>query len=96
MGFFKKRSEVEVLRIHIRHLDSELHYYKGSHLAAQERIALQKEQNDCLKTRVSLCEVILANILARNVDCIVGCDYYLERLEDIRSTDPDSNPPGTH
>ncbi len=96
MRFFKKRSAIELLKSHVHHLDTELHYYKRSHKAAQDEIVLQKEQNECLRTRVSLCEVILANILARNVDCIIGCDYYLEQLQKIRSTDPDSNPPKRH
>lgn len=65
---------------------------------ASQKLAHQKEQNDCIKTRVSLCEVILANLLAKNANCIVGWDFYLEKLKEIRSTDPDSNPgePGPH
>ncbi len=39
-----------------------------------------------------LCEVILANLLASNMNCFVGWDYYLDRLQEIKSTDPDSNP----
>lgn len=98
MGFLNKRREIDGLKSHIQHLDNELHFYKGCQSAADEKISLQKEQIECMKVRTSLCEVILANILARNANCIVGWDFYLEKLQEIRSTDPDSNPgkPGPH
>ena len=98
MGFFAKRSEIDRLQSHIDHLDREVHFYKGLYNSTEQKLAHQKEQNDCIKTRVSLCEVILANLLAKNANCIVGWDFYLEKLKEIRSTDPDSNPgePGPH
>ena len=98
MGFLNKRREIDALKSQVEHLDRELHFYKGLHNAAEEKITHQKAQIECMKVRTSLCEVILANILARNANCIVGWDFYLEKLQEIRSTDPDSNPgkPGPH
>ena len=59
--------------------------------AIHEKNENQREQIECLRVRTALCEVILANILARNVNCIVGSDYYLERIKEVRATDPDGN-----
>ncbi len=96
MGFFTKRREIQGLENHIQHLDNELHFYKRCHDVLEQKVAHQNEQHACLKVRTSLCEVILANLLAKDAKCIVGWDYYLDRLKEIRSTDPDSNPPKEH
>ena len=93
MTFFRRRKNQDS---HIQHLDNELHWVKRCRDADQEVISRQKEQIECLKTRMTLCEVILVNVLAKNVNCIVGWDFYLEKLREIRSTDPDSNPPSNH
>ena len=76
----------------VRHLDSELHFYKMCHDAAEKKISHLQEQLQPLRTRISLCEVVLANLLAKDTDCIMGWDFYLEKLQEVRKTDPDSNP----
>ena len=92
MGFFIKRSEIDAIKSHVEHLNRELDFQKRCYDAAQEKISHQKEQIDCIKIRATLCEAVLLNMLAKNVNCIVGWDYYLDRLKEIRATDPDSNP----
>lgn len=80
-------SKIKAIESHLQHMDNELHYCRNCMGAAVEKIDYQKEQNECLKKRVLLCEAILTNLLAKNVNCIAGWDHYLDRLEDIRSTE---------
>lgn len=69
MTFFKRRENRDS---QVQHIDNELNWLKRCREADQETISRQKEQIECLKTRMTLCEVILVNILAKNVNCIVG------------------------
>ena len=73
-------------------IDNRLRWFDSRNKSNEDKINLLEEKYACLKSRMHLCEVILANLLASNMNCFVGWDYYLDRLQEIKSTDPDSNP----
>jgi hypothetical protein len=92
MGFFNGGRKLKALRDHVDYLDRQInHLYEYDHYL-QEKNEKQRDQIETLRRRSALSETILMNVLARNVNCIVGWDYYLDQLQEIRKTDTDSNP----
>jgi len=78
---FNYFSRVKAIESHLQHMDNHLHYCRGDVSVAEEKITYLTEQNELFKKRVLLCEVILTNLLAKNGNCIVGWDFYLDWLE---------------
>ena len=90
MSFFNRG--FEALRKHVIYLDEQINHLYRYDQYQEEKIEKQKDQIEIFRRRLALSETILMNVLARNVNCIVGWDYYLDQLQEIRKTDTDSNP----
>ena len=87
----KLKEQVSCLISHMQWMDQKVRWLDRTKATDEQKIAHFEDQYHCLKVRMSLCEVVLINLLARTNNCFVGHDYYLDRLQEIRSTDPDSN-----
>ena len=90
MGFISTE-HLRKLEGRVAYLDREIGWNRERQEADRRLLDHQKEQIQTLKNRLVLTESILANVLSMNVKCIVGWDYYLEKLTEIRETDPDSS-----
>ncbi len=91
MGIFISSEELRKIEGRVAYLDREIGWNRERQETDRRLLDRQKEQIETLKHRLALTESILMNLLARNVNCIVGWDYYLDRLHDIRKDDPDRN-----
>ena len=90
MGFISTE-DLRKLEGRVAYLDREIGWNRERQEADRRLLDHQREQITTLKHRLALTESILMNVLARNVNCIVGWDFYLDRLHEIREDDPDRN-----
>jgi hypothetical protein len=61
-------------------IDNRLRWFDSRNKANEEKIKELEEKHSCLKLRMHLSEVIIANLLASNMKCFIGWDHYLDRL----------------